>query len=305
MTPQEYLKEILKQQSLSSDSGEVEALRSERKNVEKFIRESFKESVITIQYAGSYAKGTMIRDSYDLDIVCYFNHDDESAGGTLEEIFNKTKESLQSKYYVVPKTSALRLNSLEFSSQNPRIDFHIDVVPGRFTDDKKEDVFLYQSSGEKKRLKTNLRKHIDHIKGSGLTDTIKLAKIWKKRIGIDSIKTFILELLVIESLDKLKDADGLDECLKEFWGQLKDNIVNIKIEDPANPTGNDLSGLFDESIKTTLSAFAKSALNFIENNDWESIFGVVESMSDDEKVANVGAVILSSSDRPKLWCDIT
>jgi len=305
MTIQEYLKEILKQQSLPGDSDEVKALRSEREKVEKLLRESFKESSIAIQYAGSYAKGTMIRDSYDLDIVCYFNHDDESAGKTLEEVFNKVKESLVSKYYVVPKKSALRLKSLEVNPQNLRIDFHIDVVPGRFTDDKKEDVFLYQSSGEKHRLKTNLQKHIDHIKESGSVSTIKLAKFWKKRIGLDSIKTFILELLVIESLGKLRDTDGLDECLKEFWEQLKDNIENLKIEDPANPTGNDLSELFDESTKTTLSTFATNALNFVEKQNWEAIFGKVESMSNDEKVANVGAAILLNPDRPKPWCDIT
>jgi hypothetical protein len=305
MTKQEYLKEISKQQSLLSDSDEIKVLRSERDKVEKLLRESFKESSIAIQYAGSYAKGTMIRDSYDLDIVCYFNHDDESAGKTLEEIFNKVKESLEPKYYVVTKKSTLRLKSLEVNLQNLRIDFHIDVVPGRFTDDKKQDVFLYQSSGEKQRLKTNLQKHINYIKESGLLNTIKLAKFWKKRIGLDSIKTFILELLVIESLGKLRDTDGLDECLKEFWEQIRDNIKNLKIEDPANPTGNDLSELFDETTKTTLSAFATNALNFVENDNWESIFGTVESMSDDEKVANVGAAILLNSNRPKPWCDIT
>ena len=305
MTTQEYLKEILKQQSLPSDSDEVEALRFERNKVDGLIRESFKESSITIQYAGSYAKKTMIRDSYDLDIACYFNHDDELPGKTLEEIFNSVKESLESGYYVVPKKSAIRLQSSDINPQGIRIDFHIDVVPGRFTDDGKEEAFLYQSSRDKKRLKTNLKKHIEYIKESGLVNTIKLVKFWKKRIGLSNIKTFILELLVIESLGKLKDSNGLDECLKKFWEQLRDNIKNLKIEDPANPTGNDLSDLFDESTKTALSAFATSALTFIDNDNWESIFGKVESMSDDEKVASVGAAILLNPNRPKLWCDIT
>jgi len=305
MTTQEYLKEILKQQSLSDDSAEIQALRSERKKVEELLRKSFEKSSLTIQYAGSYAKGTMIRDSYDLDIVCYFNHDDESAGKTLEEIFNKVKESLESKYYVVPKKSALRLKSLEVSSQDLRIDFHIDVVPGRFTDDKKEDVFLYQSSGEKERLKTNLQKHIDHIKGSGLVNTIKLVKFWKERNALQEIKTFALELLVIEALKGLEDTKGIDVCLKKFWEQLRDNIDDIKIEDPANPTGNDLSELLNSSVRNTLSSLADKTMDLIESQGWEAIFGKAESMSDKEKVVAVQAVFLQNPDRPKPWCDIT
>ena len=305
MTTQEYLETILGQQTLSDDGEEIEALRSERKNVEELLRDSFKESSPTIRYAGSYVKGTMIRDSYDLDIVCYFSHDDESAGETLEEIFNNVKESLESKYYVVPKKSALRLESSEGSdSQKPRAYFHIDVVPGRFTDEKKEDAFLYQSSGEKKRLKTNLQKHIDHIKGSGLLNTIRLVKVWKERNELREVKTFALELLVIEALKGLNDAKGLDVCLKKFWERLRDNIDDIKIEDPANPTGNDLSELLDDSIRSVLSSLAEKTLDFIENQGWEAIFGEAESISDEEKVVAVQAAVLQNPDRPKPWCDI-
>jgi len=305
MTTQEYLETILEQQSLSDDSTEVEALRSERKKVDKLLRDSFEESSLTIRYAGSYKKGTMIRDNYDLDIVCYFNHDDESAGKTLEEIFNNVRESLESEYHVVPKKSALRLESLESSSsQKARVYFHIDVVPGRFTDEEKEDAFLYQSSGEKKRLKTNLQKHIDHIKGSGLVSTIKLVKIWKERNELREVKTFALELLVIEALKGLDDTKGLDVCLKEFWGQLKDNIDDIRIEDPANPAGNDLSELLDDPTRSTLSSLAERTLDSIENQGWEAIFGKAESMSDEKKAVAVRAAISKNPDRPKPWCDI-
>lgn len=296
MTTQEYLQSVLEQQSLSDGSEEVKALRSERDKVEKFLRSHFKDSKLSIQYAGSYKKGTMIRDSYDLDIVCYFNHDDTSAGETLEEIFNNVKKALGSKYHVEPKRSALRLES-----SKARTYFHIDVVPGRFIDEKKKDVFLYQSSGEKKRLKTNLQKHIDHIKGSNLIDTIRLVKLWKERNELGGIKTFILELLVIEAAKDLDDSKGLDVCLNGFWEELRDNIDNIKIEDPANPTGNDLSDLFDDSIKSTLSSLAEKTLDFIENQGWEIIFGEAESMSEEEQITEVGAAFLQNPRRSKPW----
>ena len=56
------------------------------------------------------AKGTMNREAYDLDIICYFAHDDTSAGKTLEEIYNNVSEALKGNYIVEPKGSAVRLN---------------------------------------------------------------------------------------------------------------------------------------------------------------------------------------------------
>ena len=302
MTTQEYLKEILKQQSLFDESEEIEALRSERDKVGKLLCSHFEDSKPSIQYAGSYKKGTMIRDSYDLDIVCYFNHDDASAGETLEEIFNNVKKALETKYHVEPKRSVLRLENID--SDKTRTYFHIDVVPGRFTDGKKDDVFLYQSSGEKNRLKTNLQKHVDYIRGSGLINTIKLIKFWKERNELKEVKTFALELLVIETLKGLNDTKGLDVCLNKFWEQLRDNIDNIHIEDPANPEGNDLSELFNDHIKNTLSSLAEKTLDIIENQGWEAIFGEVESMDEEERIAAVHAVIIQNPNRPKPWCDV-
>ena len=210
MSTNEYLQKVLKSQKLEND--ELEALEKNRGEVEKVLRDKF-GSGPTIRYGGSKAKGTMIRDSYDLDIICYFESDDTSAGDTLKDIYDSVKKCLDSTYYVEPKKSALRIETKE-----EKVYFHIDVVPGRYTDEKKEDVFLYQSNGDKDRLQTNLQKHINYVKDSGLTDVIKLIKYWKIRNGLQ-IKTFILELLVIEILKDTEESEGLDICLKKFWEQ--------------------------------------------------------------------------------------
>lgn len=299
MTTQEYLETILKQQSLSDDSDEIKALRSERDIVEKVLRDSLEKSKPNIQYAGSYKKGTMIKDNYDLDIVCFFNHDDTEAGETLQEIYNNVKEVLGSNYHVVPKRSALQLQNkdpLKFG-----IYFHIDVVPGRFTDDKREDAFLYQSSGEKKYLKTNLQKHIKHIKNSGLRDIIKLIKSWKVRNGLD-IKTFVLELLVVKILKKTKNKDYA-KILINFWQELKDNIDEIHIEDPANPQGNDLSSFFNETVKNRLTALSANALILVEQNRWREIFGEIEKMTNMEKIVAVQTIIKQNPKPVKPWSE--
>ena len=298
MKPQQYLEEVLKRESLSEDSDEIKAIRAERAEVEKLLRKNFEESKPTIRYAGSHAKGTMIRDSFDLDVASYFTHDDTKAGETLEEIYGNVKKALETKYLVVPKTSALRLESRD--SQKHGVYFHIDVVPGRYIDEKKEDTFLFQSSGEKKRLQTNLQKHVDHVKNSGQMDLIKLAKYWKIRNGLQ-IRTFVLELLVIEILTN-KSAENLDKRLVKFWKKLRDEKDEIKIEDPANPSGNDLSQFFNQSTKSSLASASSTALSLIETDRWEDLFGNLASMSNAQKIAAVESISLQKPSSPKPWC---
>src|SRR5262245_47857055 len=147
MSDNDYLKRVLASQTLVSDSEELKSLQSHRSDVETLLRESFKDSSPTIKYGGSKAKETMIREAYDLDIICYFDHEDTKEGETLKDIYTNCEEALEGKYTVERKPSALRLKSLGTDS-DPE-DFHIDVVPGRYIDDDKSDVFLYRSSGEK------------------------------------------------------------------------------------------------------------------------------------------------------------
>ena len=141
MTTIEYLNSVLAEQTLADDSIEMKELQTHRAEVEALIRAEFAGASPTIRYGGSRAKRTLIRESYDLDIVCYFPNGENGAGATLEEIFENVGVALGKQYSVSPKTSALRLRSNDMS----RRDFHIDVVPGRFTDDTKSDCFLFQN----------------------------------------------------------------------------------------------------------------------------------------------------------------
>lgn len=295
MEPEEYLKQILKNHSIGVDSPEMKKLQETRKDVEALIREKFADCSPTIRYGGSKVKGTMIIDAYDLDIVSYFPHDDICAGETLKDIYDNAVNALAEQYYVEPRRSAIRIRSKDSAHE----DFHIDVVPGRFTDDTKSDTILYQSGAEKGRLKTNLDVHIAHIRDSGLVDVIQLAKLWKVRNSID-LKTFGLELLVIKYATNSK-KNHLETGLVSFWEYLRDHGDNITIEDPANPGGNDLSVLLSDSTKALLSMFAKSALNLVEAGSWESIFGPAEVIEEAEKAVIVERFAPSYANAPKPW----
>lgn len=277
-TDTDYLYAVLNSQNLDPDGPEMKALQEQREKVEKILRKSFGSSP-TIKYGGSKAKGTMIKESYDLDIIEYFPRDDTTAGETLEDIYNNTYDVLSINYLVERKGSALRLKD-----KNPDTygqDFHIDVVPGRYIDGDDGDVFLYRSTGEKKRLKTNLDIHIAHVKDSGVIDAIRLMKLWRVRNNIP-IKNFALDLLTIDLLKKKKNV-LLTSQLEHVWVEFRDHSDSLSIEDPANPSGNDLSEMLNDSVRQCLKDMATSTLAILESNGWEAIFGKVEKTSDEDK----------------------
>ncbi|MCZ6655533.1 MAG: hypothetical protein O7D91_21200 [Planctomycetota bacterium] len=281
MKPNEYLKKILAEQTFDDDDQELKDLRKRRKDIEKTLRAQFSKSGPSIRWGGSMAKGTMIRESYDGDMTCYFEHEEEGAGSTLEEIYNNTEEALQGDYVVKRKASALRVeDSSTTSTKGFAEDLHIDVVPGRYTDDDKDEVFLHRTTGDKERLKTNLQVHIDHIKDSGVTEAIRLMKLWKVRNGLTA-KTFVLELLVVKLL-KHKKSSGLSTQLEHVWTEFRDKPDGLAVGDPANPSGNDLKPILDE-CRHQLSSVASNTLWQIENNGWEAVFGELEEDEDNGK----------------------
>lgn len=267
-----YLQDILDSQNISDDSQEMKALCERRDEVEKLLRGKFAGSDLTIDTGGSMAKGTMNKESYDLDLICYFAHEDTTAGESLKEIYESVESALKEDYYVERKTSALRLHSHD---PKDRVDFHVDVVPGRYVNGNDGEVFLHQNSGDKNWLKTNLNVHISHIKNSQVTDAIRLLKLWRVRNRL-SVRTFVLELLAVELL-KQKKAAKLTDQLKHVWIKLRDEISRIAVEDPANPTGNDLSDQFNDSVKQELSLTAARTLELIDKEGWEMVFGTVST----------------------------
>lgn len=298
MTTQEYLEAVLYSQTLEENSDELDELRQCRNDVEELLRTHFEACSPTIRYGGSYAKGTLIKDDYDLDVICYFPHDDTSAGLTLKDIYFNTRDVLAQSYLVEEKPSALRLKSKQATQDNA--DFHIDVVPGRYIDDKKSDTFLYQNNAtdQKGWLKTNLKVHLFHISKSDVVPAIRLMKLWRGR-NKTPVKTFALELLTVKLLQNKKKA-SLEDQLKDIWTELRDNANNISIEDPANPTGNDLSDLLNQGVRVLLSLAASATLTQIEQGDWEQVFGLVEKSTDNaaEGGGLLGASFVSKENKP-------
>lgn len=294
MSANAYLNNVLAGQTVPDDSAEMKELQTHRAEVEAVIRGAFGGASPTIRYGGSKAKGTLIRESYDLDIVCYFPNGEDGAGATLKEIFENVGQALAKQYAVSPKTSALRLLSNDMN----RRDFHIDVVPGRFTDETKTDCFLFQNGANKERLKTNLQVHIDLIKGAGITPALRLLKLWRVRHGI-MLKNFVWELLCIRLLASM-NGRPLEEQALHVLQTIAASENEIAVEDPANPQGNDLMPVLS-GLWLPLRAAAAQTVQTVENSGWEAIFGRVANVEAADRESRLMAAAAAVSAPSKPW----
>lgn len=302
MTPNEYLKKIIEQQTFDEGDQQLDDLRDLRDAVKDLLSSKFSASKPSIRWAGSMAKGTMVRDAYDGDVTCYFQHDETEAGETLEELHTAVEVTLGDDYVVERKPSALRIR--DRSADSYYVDLHLDVVPGRFIDEDKKDVFLHRTTGDKERLKTNLHVHIDHIRKSGVRNAIRLFKVWNIRHGVGA-KTFILELLVVNLLEG-KKSESLADQIEHVWTEMRDSPEDLIVEDPANPNGNDLKPALDE-CRHRLSILAGSGLANVQADNWEAIFGPIEDDDEDDgddgqgRTNSLKAAALSTSRASKPW----
>ena len=271
MTAAEYLDAVLRDQTFPNDAPELTELRQHRADVEALLLERFGDADPTIRYGGSKAKGTMIKRSYDLDLPTYFPAGETGAGSTLAEIYHNVEAALRDDYWTEAKGSAIRLRSRETTGHGR--DFHIDVVPGRFVDESATDVWLYQNQPDRERLKTNLDVHLSHVQKSGVRPAIRLMKLWRVTRHVD-IRNFVLELLTIDLL-KGRRAVSLPVQMRHVLEQFRDGSDDLCVEDPANPHGNDLSELLNDSVKFSLQLHAAATLQTVDADGWEQVFGAV------------------------------
>lgn len=267
MTTEQFLQNLLASQDLSPE--QERTLQAHKKEVTDFLRAEFGDEP-KIKYAGSREKGTLIKENYDLDIVCYFPSTDTRS---LKEIREDVSNHLSSKYLMGDKkASAERIKSLKGASAPEG--YHIDVVPGRFIEGT-SDVFIHVAYGDKERMQTNLKTHIDHITNSGCVPVIRLVKLWAYRNDIH-IKTFILELFVVEALSGSRTKDNLESSFLKVMETLKDKFGNLQLVDPAN-TNNIVSRTISASEKITVAQAGEEAFNQLDGSDdlsdWKAVFG--------------------------------
>lgn len=265
MTNNDYLGSLLEEQKISEE--EKKLLKEHRNEVENVLRNAFGSEPI-IKFTGSKAKHTMIKENYDLDIVCYFP---STNNNTLKELHDNVQNVLSKKYSVLPKASAVRILNLENNISNE--EYHIDVVPGCFIDETNHDAFLHVIYGDRERIKTNIKTHIEYISESGCRDLIKLTKLWVCRNKLP-FKTFVLELFVVNILSDFEEKDNYEVAFKEVLQKLSEQIDTINLADPAN-SNNIVTQTMSDAEKFVIKGRAVGDLEKINKNGDLKTFGDV------------------------------
>jgi hypothetical protein len=239
----QYLSGILTGQNLTN--AELDNLRSLRQQIE--VQLSVLEGSPRFYYGGSFGKHTMIRASYDLDLVMYWPH---TSNYSIKGIYDAVGSILRKHWkFVNSKTVAWEL---PFQGG-----FHIDVVPGRALDAQYYEANLHRSD-RGTTLKTSLKKHIDTVRNSGRADVIRLMKLWRAQKNVPFKKNFLLELMTIEGC-RGKPTNDLEVQLGAALKYVRGNILTCNVLDPAN-SNNSLSDDLDSSTRAAIYYRAEEAI---------------------------------------------
>jgi hypothetical protein len=258
MTPNEYLYGLLDKYSARDLSLYGQDLTNLKANLKSWARTCF----LSVTDSGSYAKGTAISLSSDVDILVSLTNDCHRTDGGLKTCYESLEAYLRKNYTGVRSQNVsirIKLNGLM-----------VDVTPARKLPGNTNYHSIYISkTGSYKQ--TSIQKHINDISTSGRTDEIRLLKIWRHRNKLEIPSIYLEYLLVLDVLKgRSKSAEALEENVMHVLKQLSlgtSNPLFKKLIDPAN-SANELSDLMTDKEKLSLILSARQT---IKQTNWGAI----------------------------------
>jgi hypothetical protein len=213
--------------------------------------------LVEIKPSGSYAKGTAVSGSADVDLLISLRNDVLSGNTpTLSALYHSLKNRMVAVGYVP------RLQNVSIRVALPGI--NVDLVPAVKRAGNTNDHSVFKRKANTWR-QTNVDTHINAIRNSGRTFDIKAVKIWRNVHGLD-ISSFYLELVVIEALRGRALYNPAQNFMHvmDFIGS---ELVGRNIQDPAN-TANLVS---DELTGAERLTIARQAINTRNQPSWGQI----------------------------------
>lgn len=215
---------------------------------------------LDIQQSGSKAKGTAIRGKSDIDIFLSFY--DPNGYFTLKELYDEIYTYLKDYF------PNIRKQNVSIGIQYNGYD--IDVVPARKVNTSNylryNDHYLWSNKKQTRTL-TNIQKHIDIVRNSGLINEIVIMKVWReqKRLEFPSI---YLEMLVIAAFqNNLCRSIPFENRIIHLFQYIRDNIESKQIVDP----GNSNNILSDDLSLTEKRAIKNAAQQALDAKYWSDI----------------------------------
>ena len=198
-----------------------------------------------VRFSGSYAKGTAVSGTTDVDLFIALNAD---TPGTLRDI-----------YWSLFQAAAA--TGLSPRPQNVSVgavyqEISVDLVPARVQSGYTQWHSLYRRRRDS-WTQTNVAKHIEVVGQSRRTEEIRAIKIWRKLCGLDW-PSFYLELTVLAACHGRPVGDLANNVWNSFR-YIAENLATARVVDPSN-SNNVLSDELTAAEKNPIIAQARHAL---------------------------------------------
>jgi hypothetical protein len=242
MTQDEYVLSIVAKYRPAGGQGSPAYQAAQ--NIYPTIQSWAGKHLLEATFSGSYAKGTGVRGSTDVDIFISL---DPQAPGTLKELYDGLYSYLVSKQLGPRKQNvSIGLNYFGIS---------VDLVPARKQAGNTNDHSLFRNKAQT-WTQTNVQQHINLVSQSERLDEIRAIKIWRNLHQL-SFSSFYLELTVLDALynkNKNQPATNVLTVLEYF----RDSFTNARVVDPAN-SNNIISEDLTSSEKSLIANQARES----------------------------------------------
>ncbi|WP_457571027.1 SMODS domain-containing nucleotidyltransferase [Desulfovulcanus sp.] len=320
MTTEEFFKALAHKLELTQEESD----RISKKH--NWLREKLREKLpIEDDFlTGSYARSTMIRpkdeEKFDVDFFIAFSKQDygESELADLLKIVKTALEEIKSEDSDIEKIDDKQRRSIGVIYKD---NFQIDVVPA--IQIEKDKLYKIFDKRTQTAVKSNPKLHSKNLidaneaTASGsvkrLVPIVKILKSWK-RVKCNYLKSFHLELLVVETL-KDTEITSFSSGIAKFF-----NNVNLQsqLTDPAN-SENIIDTYLDEdgtrndllSLIASEREIANKAIELEKNGDddgavdkWKEIFKPDAGNRDTNKTPVSTGPILINRSPSKPWCNV-
>jgi hypothetical protein len=242
MTQDEYVLSIVAKYKLPTGQGSPGYQTAQ--NLYPTIQRWANKYLLEATFSGSYAKGTGVRGSTDVDIFISL---DPQTPGTLKELYDGLYSFLDS-------------NRLSPRRQNVSIGLNysgvlVDLVPARKQAGNTNDHSIFKNKAQT-WTQTNVQQHINMVSQSGRLDEIRAIKVWRNLHRL-SFPSFYLELTVLVALynkNKNQPAANVLTVLE----YLRDSFTKARVVDPAN-SNNTISDDLTSSEKSFIASQARDS----------------------------------------------
>ena len=189
---------------------------------------------IEMQKSGSKAKGDAIKGKSDIDI--FVSITDRNNNYTVKQYYEDLYSFLKPHFY----NNTIRKQNVSIGVTYAGC--NIDITPGKRVNyqnygngNNYSDHYIYSRKNDSNTL-TNIQKHIDMVKNSGLTKEMMILKIWKNCHNLE-LPSIAIEIITCEVLRNNRSY-YLYNNVKKVLESLRDTITTRRIIDPANSNNN-------------------------------------------------------------------